>query len=225
MCAAIPVNGRNGNKTAFQDHGIWFARHGYICLVLDTLQLGEIAGVHWGTYQKQRWWWQSRGHTPAGVECWNGVRGIDYLLSRDDVDPQRLAVTGISGGGMTTFWVAAADDRVRVAIPVSGFVDLPGYISNRVINGHCDCMCFHNAFHWPLMPITGLLAPRPLLFVNSDSDDIFPMDANERIANGLERLYSRFGAGDRVVSMVSMGGHAYRKDIRQAVFRFINTHL
>ena len=61
--------GRDGNKTAFQDHGLWFARHGYVCLVLDTLQLGEIAATHHGTYREGRWWWQSRGYTPAGVEC------------------------------------------------------------------------------------------------------------------------------------------------------------
>ncbi len=79
--------GRNGNKTAFQSHGIWFARHGYLCLVVDTLQLGEIAAIHHGTYREQRWWWHCRGYTPAGVECWNGVRGIDYLVGRPDVDP------------------------------------------------------------------------------------------------------------------------------------------
>src|SRR6266480_320575 len=46
--------GRDGNKVAYQSHGMWFARHGYICLVVDTLQLGEIAGVHHGTYNLQR---------------------------------------------------------------------------------------------------------------------------------------------------------------------------
>ena len=70
--------GRNGNKTAYQSHGIWLARHGYICLMVDTLQLGEIAAIHHGTYREQRWWWLSRGYTSAGVECWNGIRGIDF---------------------------------------------------------------------------------------------------------------------------------------------------
>src|SRR5262249_12031005 len=42
--------GRDGNQTAFQDHGFWFANNGYVCIVLDTLQLGEIPGVHHGTY-------------------------------------------------------------------------------------------------------------------------------------------------------------------------------
>ncbi|MFN3485575.1 MAG: alpha/beta hydrolase, partial [Planctomycetota bacterium] len=105
--------GRDGNKAAYQDHGIWFALHGYVCLVLDTLQLGEVAGFHHGTYRYERWWWHSAGYTPAGIECWNGMRGIDYLVSRPDVDPARIGVTGISGGGAATFWVSAADPRVR----------------------------------------------------------------------------------------------------------------
>jgi dienelactone hydrolase len=217
--------GRNGNKAPYQSHGIWFARHGYICLVVDTLQLGEIAAIHHGTYREGRWWWHSRGYTPAGVECLNGIRGIDYLISRPDVDPQRIAVTGISGGGAATFWIAAADERVKVAVPVSGMADLPSYISNRVINGHCDCMFLYNTFRWPWTRIASLIAPRPMLFTNSDNDDIFPMDANQRVINNLERLYSLYGAGDFVDSFVSIGGHAYRQDIRQAAYRFINMHL
>ena len=217
--------GRNGNKTAFQSHGIWFARHGYICLMLDTLQLGEIAAIHHGTYREGRWWWHSRGYTPAGVECLNGMRGIDYLISRADVDPERIAVTGISGGGAATFWIAAADERVKVAVPVSGMADLPSYVPNRVINGHCDCMFLYNTFQWPWTRIAALVAPRALLFINSDEDRIFPMDANQRVINRLERIYSLYGASDFVDSVVSIGGHAYRQDIRQAVYRFINIHL
>ena len=217
--------GRNGNKVAYQSHGIWFARHGYVCLVVDTLQLGEIAAFHHGTYNLERWWWHSRGYTPAGVEAWNGIRGIDYLITRTDVDPERIAVTGISGGGAATFWVAAADERVKVAVPVSGMADLESYVPNRVINGHCDCMFLYNTFRWPWTRIAGLVAPRSLLFVNSDSDPIFPMDANERVIARLERLYSLYGAGNQVDAVVSVGGHAYRQDIRQAAYRFINAQL
>lgn len=219
------ARGRDGNKVAYQSHGIWFARHGYVCLVVDSLQLGEIAATHHGTYRYQRWWWLSRGYTPAGIEAWNGIRGIDYLVSRPEVDPKRIGVTGISGGGAATFWVAAADERVTVAVPVSGMADLESYIPNRVINGHCDCMFLHNSHRWPWTRIAALVAPRPMLFVNSDKDGIFPMDANERVIARLERLYSLYGAGDRVDAVVSVGGHAYRQDIRQAVFRFMNANL
>ena len=86
-------------------------------------------------------------------------------------------------------------------------------------------MFLHNTFMWPWTRIAALIAPRPLLFVNSDHDSIFPMDANERISNRLERLYSLFGAGDVFDTLVSIGGHAYRKDIRQGAYRFINTYL
>jgi dienelactone hydrolase len=217
--------GRNGNKTAFQSHGMWFARHGYICLIVDTLEMGEITSTHHGTYRDGRWWWISRGYTPAGVECWNGIRGIDYLVSRPDVDPARIGVTGISGGGAATFWIAAGDERVKAAVPVSGLSDLHAYVPNRVINGHCDCMFLYNTFQWPWVRIAGMVAPRPLLFVNSDADNIFPMDGNERVSNQLERLYSWFGCGEHVDAVVSVGGHAYRQDIRQAVARFMNIHL
>src|SRR4051812_37742759 len=160
--------GRDGNKTAFQDHGFWFANNGYVCIVLDTLQLGEIAGIHHGTYgirsgktpAETRWWWHSAGYTPAGVECWNGIRAIDYLLTRPEVDPEKIGVTGISGGGAATFWIAAADDRVKVAVPVSGMSDLESYVTNKVVNGHCDCMFVHNAYQWEWTTILALFAPK-----------------------------------------------------------------
>lgn len=217
--------GRDGGKTRFQAHGIWLARHGFVCMIVDTLQLGEIAAKHHGTYNLQRWWWHSRGYTPAGVECWNGIRGLDYLTSRADVDGERLGVTGISGGGAATFWIAAADERVRVAIPISGQADLESYVAQRVINGHCDCMFLYNNYQWPWTRIAGLIAPRPMLFINSDHDAIFPMDANARISQRMERLYSLYGAGDRFDTVVSVGGHAYREDIRRATFAFLRYHL
>jgi hypothetical protein len=103
--------------------------------------------------------------------------------------------------------------------------DLDAYVSNRVINGHCDCMFVYNTFQWPWTRIAALVAPRPMLFINSDQDAIFPMDANERISNRLERLYSLYGASADFDTVVSVGGHAYRKDIRQATYQFVNAHL
>jgi dienelactone hydrolase len=250
--------GRDGNKTAFQDHGYWFANNGYVCIVLDTLQLGEIPGVHHGTYGRawghlKSWglevpspplpvspspllptgadstafrpWWWSAGYTPAGVECWNGIRAIDYLLTRPDVDPDKIGVTGISGGGAATFWIAAADDRVKVAVPVSGMSDLESYVKNKVVNGHCDCMFLYNTYQWDWTTIAALVAPRPLLFANSDKDSIFPMDGNRRIIAKLRDCYKMHGTPDLVDEYVSPGGHDYRPDLRVAIFKFINKHL
>jgi cephalosporin-C deacetylase-like acetyl esterase len=217
--------GRDGNKTAFQDHGMWFASNGYICLIIDTLQLGEIPGIHHGTYREGRWWWQARGYTPAGVECWNGIRALDYLVSRPDVDAERLGVTGISGGGAATFWIAAADERVKVAVPVSGMSDLESYVSHKVVNGHCDCMFLINTYQWHWTTIAALIAPRPMLFANSDNDRIFPMDGNRRIIARLRQLYQMYDKPELVDEYISKGGHEDRPDLRVAAFQWMNKHL
>src|SRR5439155_13729592 len=103
----------------------------------------------------------------------NGGRAIDSPLTRKDVNGEKLGVTGISGGGASTIWIAAADERVKVAVPVSGMSDLESYVSNKVVNGHCDCMFLVNLYRWEWTTIAALIAPRPMLFANSDNDRIF----------------------------------------------------
>lgn len=219
--------GRDGNKTAFQQHGMWFATHGFACLIIDTLQLGEIAGIHHGTYNRDRWWWHSAGYTSAGVECWNGVRAIDYLVSRPEVDAEKIAVTGISGGGAATFWIAAADERVKVAVPASGMSDLQSYVTDKIANGHCDCMFLYNTHRWEWTTIAALIAPRPLLFENSGHDTIFPMDGNERIRLRLERLYGWYQKkpGELFDIGVTPGGHNDNVELRLMAYRWISRHL
>jgi dienelactone hydrolase len=219
--------GRDGNKTAFQHHGMWFATHGYVCLIIDSLQLGEIGAIHHGTYKYDRWWWQARGYTPAAVECWNGIRAIDYLQSRPEVDGEKIAVTGISGGGAATFWIAAADERVKVAVPVSGMSDLEDYVGGKVVNGHCDCMFMINTFGWPWTNIAALIAPRPMLFENSGHDTIFPMTGNDRIRARLEKLYGLFTKkpADLFDIGVTPGGHDDNRELRLMAYQFINKHL
>jgi hypothetical protein len=227
QCGHASQMKRDGNKADpnFQQHAVWFATHGYVCLVIDTLELGEIASMHRGTLRHGRWWWYSAGYTPAGVECWNAVRALDYLVSRPEVDPERIGATGISGGGIGTFWVAAADERVKAAAPVSGMADLTFYAGEGGVGRHCDCFFFPNRARWNWMNVSALVCSRPLLFVNSDNDVYFPMSANERVGNRLARLYSLAGAGDQLQSVISIGGHGYRTDIRRAVFGFFNRHL
>jgi dienelactone hydrolase len=217
--------GRDGNKSAYQHHGMWFATHGYVCLIIDSLQLGEVAGIHHGTYRYNRWWWHSRGYTPAGVECWNSMRALDYLQSRPEVDPERLAVTGISGGGACSFWLAAADERVKAAVPVSGMGDLDVYVTDRVVDGHCDCMFLYDCYQWPWTHIAALVAPRPLLFANSDHDTIFPMDGNDRVIARLRKLYGLLGKPELVDAVVAPGGHDDKPELRLAAYQWINKHL
>jgi dienelactone hydrolase len=214
-----------GNKAHYQHHAAWFATNGYVCLIVDTLQLGEVPGLHHGTARENMWWWQSRGYSPAGVEAWNAVRGIDYLVSRPDVDKSRIGVTGRSGGGATSWWVGAIDDRVAAVCPVAGITDLKNHVVDGVIEGHCDCMYFTNTERWDFPMVAALVAPKPMLIENTDKDPIFPEDGVRRIYAELEKVYQWYDAKDHLSLLIGKGGHADTVELRHPAFAFFEKHL
>ena len=214
-----------GNKTAYQHHGVWFARNGYVCLTIDTLQLGEIEGKHHGTYRLDQWWWNARGYTPAGVEAWNCIRSLDYLETRPEVDASRFGVTGRSGGGAYSWWVAALDERIKVAAPVAGVTDLQNHVVDGCVEGHCDCMFFVNSRRWDYAMLPALAAPRPLLIVNTDNDDIFPLDGVYRIYEKTRKLYALHDAAENLGLQISEGPHKDTQNLQVAVGNWFNRHL
>jgi cephalosporin-C deacetylase-like acetyl esterase len=222
-----------GSKVSYQHHARWFAEHGYVCLILDTLELGEIPGTHHGTSRLNQWWWQTVGYTPAGIECWNAMRALDYLETRREVDAARIGVTGRSGGGATTWWLAAADDRPRCMVAVAGFADLWAHVveggSQRyptgVIGGHCDCMYFTNAYRWDFPLVAALAAPRPLMLQNSTADEIFPIPGYQRLAGKVRRLYDLYGAGDRFTVVETPGPHKDTPPLRLAAYGWMEQWL
>jgi dienelactone hydrolase len=223
---AVRVDGVSfGNKVHYQHHGAWFARHGFVCLVIDSLQLGEIEGMHHGTYRYDQWWWLCRGYTPAGVEAWNSVRALDYLVSRKEVDAEKLGVTGRSGGGAYSWWIAAIDDRVRAVVPVAGITDLRNHVLDGCVDGHCDCMYFVNNYRWDYPRVAVLVAPRPLLISNTDRDRIFPLDGVYRTYRQLRPIYERLGAADRLGLHITAGPHEDTQELRIHAFRWMNQHL
>ncbi len=96
--ARVEDNGRIlGNKTGYHHHGLWFARHGVACLIIDTVQLGELHGEHHGTYKLGRWDWISRGYTPAGVEAWKAKKdGSAGQSARAERDASRATMSWIT---------------------------------------------------------------------------------------------------------------------------------
>lgn len=214
-----------GNKAGYQHHGAWFARNGYVCLTIDTIQLGEIEGLHHGTYREGMWWWSSRGYTPAGVEAWNGIRALDYLETRSEVDASRMGVTGRSGGGAYSWWLVALDDRVKVAAPVAGITDLENHVVDGVVEGHCDCMFVVNTYQWDYAQVAALAAPRPLLIANSDKDSIFPLSGVQRVHEQVRRIYQLHKASDKLGLLITEGPHKDTQDLQLPVFRWFNRHL
>ncbi|MBZ0258438.1 acetylxylan esterase, partial [bacterium] len=99
-----PCGHSRTQKVHYQPHPAKFAQLGFVALVFETVQWGEVYGSHWGEYSEGQFQWYSRGYTPGGVECWNGIRGIDLLCSLDYVDADNIGVTGISGGGSQSWY-------------------------------------------------------------------------------------------------------------------------
>ena len=171
--AVLYLCGHTKGKVAagYQAHPRWFAQHGYVALVLDPIQLGESQGFHHGTYREERWDWPSRGYTPAGAEVWNAMRALDYLETRDDVDSERMGVTGLSGGGVISWCLGAADERVKVVVPVCQSGSIEQVVADRGTDGHCDCAFWINYYRWCWPDLGALIAPRPFL-IASGSEDI-----------------------------------------------------
>ena len=214
-----------GNKVSYHHHGSWFAKNGYVCLTIDTLQLGEIEGIHHGTHRYDMWWWLNRGYTPAGVEAWNCVRALDYLESRDEVDDERIGVTGRSGGGIYSWWVAAIDDRIRAAVPVAGITDLENYVVDGCVEGHCDCMFLLNTYRWDYPLVAALVAPRPLLLSNTDQDAIFPLDGVIRTHAKVRKIYELYEAKENLGLNITAGPHKDTQELRVHAFRWLDKHL
>jgi len=214
-----------GNKVHYHHHGAWFARNGYVCLTLDTIQLGEIEGIHHGTYSKNMWWWVSRGYTPAGVEAWNGIRGIDYLQSRPEVDPERIGVTGRSGGGAYSWWIAALDERVKAAVPVAGITSMRNHVVDGCVESHCDCMYQVNSKRWDFAMISSLVAPRALLISNTDKDGIFPLEGVLDVHAKTRKLYRLLGAAGDLGLQIAEGPHKDTQDLRVHAFSWFNRFL
>jgi dienelactone hydrolase len=230
LCGHAAVKKGNvsfGNKSAYTHHGSWFAKNGYVCLAIDTLQLGEIEGIHHGTRRFDRWWWMCRGYTPAGVEAWSCIRALDYLETRPEVDCDRIGATGRSGGGAYSWSILGLDDRIKAATPVAGIVDLESLVVDGVIEGHCDCMFFNNTYEWDYPQLAALAAPRPVLLANTDKDKIFPLPGVLRVHQHMDRAYGFGKAADKLNLglQISEGPHKDIPELQLAAFRWLNRHL
>lgn len=216
---------RYGNKAGYEHHGVWYAKHGFVCLVIDTVQLGEIVGEHHGTYSKDRLWWWSRGYTPAGVEAWAGIRALDYLETRPEVDKTRFGVTGRSGGGAYSWWIAALDERIKAAAPTAGITTLRNHVVDGCVEGHCDCMFMVNTYRWDYDKVAALVAPRALCICNTDKDGIFPIDGVFKIYQSTRRIYKLLGAEQNIGLQFAEGPHADTQPLNTGEFHWMTRFL
>lgn len=212
-------------KVRYQEHARRFAQLGFVVLVLDTIQLGEVRGVHHGTYKHGWFHWISKGYTPAAVEVWNAIRGLDLLSELQEVDRDRLGVTGNSGGGAMTWWTACADDRVKVLAPSCGTGTIASHIREQTIDGHCDCMFPNNPYGWSLIEMYALVAPRPLLIATPDRDRLFSIDSVRMVYRRMKGFYDALGFKNSISFVEFPGPHGYSPESRKAISHWFLRHL
>ena len=160
--------------------------------------------------------------TPLGVEVLDGIRAVDYLYSRPDVDRTRLAFTGESGGGSSTQWISALDERITLAVPVSSSTAYESWIqSDEVFDWHARPTGVR-AFA-DIGTLYALIAPRPLLLINGHpelSDFALPF-ALQSFEYGKD-VYRLYGAADRISFIESPTSHGYQTDKRIDLYGWLN---
>lgn len=147
------------------------------------------------------------GQTLMGLRLWDTQRLIDYVQSRADVQPGRLACLGLSGGGTLTLYTAAFDARVTCAY-MSGSVNT--FKDSLLSIEHCLCNVVPGvAEHAEMAEIAGLIAPRPLLIEGGTDDPIYPARGLQSAAETLRRIYAAFGVPERFAAHSFEGEHRW----------------
>ena len=221
-----------GGKSRFQSMCVQLARMG--CVVWQWDMLGDSDSqqlsrqlVHsfakqrpemnttenWGLFSPQA---ETHLQSIMGLQTWNAVRSLDFLLELPEVDPERVAITGASGGGTQTMLLAAIDPRISLSFPA--------VMVSTAMQGGCTC---ENASLLRVgtgnVEFAGLFAPKPQGMTTADD---WTKEMSTKGFPELKRLYSMLGAPNQV--MLQRGEHFphnYNAVSRTAFYNWINRHF
>ncbi len=209
----------HGHWSDPNNHGRFRANKQYLCATLA--RMGAIVFAYDMIGYGEADQCEHKHPKAVKIQTWNSIRALDFLLSLDDVDQERVAVTGASGGGTQTFLLTALDPRVKVSVPA---VMVSGHFF-----GGCICesgMPVHrSAKHQTSnVEIAALAAPRPMLLI-SDGDDWTRFTPQMEYPY-LQHIYRLYGK-ERSVGNVHFKNekHDYGYNKRQMAYVFLLSHL
>jgi hypothetical protein len=225
----------NEGKPAAQRMAANLAMQGFVVLAFDPMGQGERfqgywsrAGVSLVTPGVPQHWTAGTAaflinQTLSSYFVWDGVRSIDYLATRPEVDPDRIGATGCSGGGTQSTYISALDPRVKVAAPLcymqSFEVLFPGPIgdSEQSPPGFL-------AKGLDQTDYVELFAPKPW-FIGSTKEDFFTPAGAKVLYEEARNFYEILGVQDRIKWVVGPGGHGTPIEIREGVYEWFNRWL
>lgn len=206
------------------------ARLGFVCLVFDPIGQGERfqfpdehgrstvgAGVaeHLMAGNQQF----LVGEFFGAWRAWDGVRALDYLLTRDEVDPRRVGITGNSGGGTMTTWLCGLDDRWTMAAPSCFVTTFRRNLENELPADTEQCPPGAIAADLDHCDFLAAMAPKPVILIAQERD-YFDVRGTTEAYQFLQRLYGLLGAEENVALHVGPHDHGFHKDGREAMYRW-----
>ena len=166
----------------------------------------------WGLFSAQA---ELRCLNAMGLQTWNSLRALDWIMSRPDCDTARIGCTGASGGGTQTFILTALDERVTAAFPA--------VMVSTAMQGGCTC---ENASYLRVntgnIEFAALTAPRPVAMTGADD---WTVDIETRGYPELRKLYTLLGAPDNVLARYRKFPHNYNLPSRMMMYQWFNQHL
>jgi pimeloyl-ACP methyl ester carboxylesterase len=233
----VPSGHAPNGKAFYQALCQRLARRGYVVICWDPVGQGERSQFWDARTGKSRYNLICAEHAVLGNlaylagtnlarwEIWDGMRAIDYLLTRPDVDPERINITGTSGGGFQTAHIAALDPRIKVAAPSCYITALPMRVYNRIFKDPDSDpeqdlyrMISEGVDHPGLLL---LMYPRPV-FVAAAVLDFFPIEGTHKTFGEVADLYARFDHGDRIAMHEGYHEHQYSPENQEAAFEFMD---
>jgi dienelactone hydrolase len=224
-------------NAAYQSFAQGLARLGYVVLIYDPIGQGErlqyshlpVRGrprvgvgehLHAGNQQFLV------GEFFGSWRAWDGIRALDYLLSRREVEPRLVGVTGNSGGGTLTTWLCGLDQRWAMAAPGCFVTTFRRNLENELPADTEQCPPHALAQHLDHDDFLAALAPKPILILAKEKD-FFDVRGTEEAYHRLRRLYTLLGAADNVKLFVGPTAHGYSQENREAMYQWFNrvTHV
>lgn len=217
---------------AYQSFAQGLARLGYVCLIFDPIGQGErlqyvaedLSAVHGPGVSEHLYAGNQQylvGEFFGAWRAWDGIRALDYLLSRPEVDPKHVGITGNSGGGTMTTWLCGVERRWTMAAPACFVTTFRRNLENELPADTEQCPPGAIALGLDHADFLAAMAPKPVIILAKEGD-YFDVRGSEEAFARLQRLYELLGAKDNVALHVSPGYHGYAQDNREAMYRWFN---
>ena len=153
--------------------------------------------------------------------AWDGIRALDYLLTRPEVDPRHVGVTGNSGGGTMTTWLCGVEQRWTMAAPSCFVTTFRRNLENELPADTEQCPPQALALGLDHADFLAALAPKPVIILAKEKD-YFDVRGLEEAFARLKRLYGLLGAEENMALFIGPTTHGYTQENREAMYRWFN---